>query len=70
MEEVFELEFASSDDDDEDERPTAPLHKLDATTPATRLVLPKLREFFRGFRMRWSCDRRSQKDEKICIIYQ
>jgi hypothetical protein len=48
MEVVFELEFASSDDGSDDRR-TAPLHKLYATAPATRLVLPKLREVLRGF---------------------
>jgi hypothetical protein len=61
MEEVFELEFASSDDGNDD-RPTAPLHKLYATVPATRLVLPKLRQC--------SGDRRSQEDENICLIDQ
>jgi hypothetical protein len=41
MEEVFELEFASSDDDNVDG--AAPLHKLDATAPATRLFAPETR---------------------------
>ena len=49
MGEVFELEFANSDDDNDD-RPTAPQHKLGAIASATRLVLPKLREFSQGLR--------------------